>query len=531
MRKLFRKFKWSLSNRLLIAAGLALILTSGMSVLCLRNIGEMAALSSTVTESWLPNIQGIAEIRGKLQALRAVQWEIIGSEASKRTNMLPAIESLRGELFIYNKTLSNRIESDDIQKAFDAYSESFAKYEEHADKFVELVKVNKSEEAAALLRADGKSLFETMDAQAKEMDTLSFRGSQAARESVLQKSKEAKQITAVAAPVLFILSMSLLMVLIRRTSGRLSSLAVRLDGGASEIHRQGQSLLETSQKLSSATASEATAIVQTAESINAIQERIAQTTKSAMSTAEAIDQTRDRANVGNRAINEVSEAMRRIEQSNKQILADVEQSHTEMEGISTIMQTIGSKAQVINEIVFQTKLLSFNASVEAARAGEQGKGFSVVAEEIATLARVSGEAAKDIGDILDSSSKNVGEILGKMKSRIGGVVSNSSSMISEGVSRTHVCAEALSGILEAAEQASSLAANIASAVTEQESSIKEINKAVGQLTDLTSQNSSLAENTRHEASSLMSRADDLEALVTTIEIEVKGAANKTLKAS
>ncbi|MBC7465119.1 MAG: hypothetical protein H7256_03945 [Bdellovibrio sp.] len=50
------------------------------------------------------------------------------------------------------------------------------------------------------------------------------------------------------------------------------------------------------------------------------------------------------------------------------------------------MEEIGNKTKVINDIVFQTKLLSFNASVEAARAGEHGKGFAVVAEEVGKLA-------------------------------------------------------------------------------------------------------------------------------------------------
>ena len=46
-----------------------------------------------------------------------------------------------------------------------------------------------------------------------------------------------------------------------------------------------------------------------------------------------------------------------------------------------IIKTIEDKTKVINDIVFQTKLLSFNASVEAARAGEAGKGFAVVASK------------------------------------------------------------------------------------------------------------------------------------------------------
>lgn len=53
---------------------------------------------------------------------------------------------------------------------------------------------------------------------------------------------------------------------------------------------------------------------------------------------------------------------------------------------ASISAGIKGKRKVINQIVFQTKLLSFYASVEVARAGESDKGFAVVAEEVGNLA-------------------------------------------------------------------------------------------------------------------------------------------------
>ncbi|MBC7659266.1 MAG: hypothetical protein H7249_06115 [Chitinophagaceae bacterium] len=52
----------------------------------------------------------------------------------------------------------------------------------------------------------------------------------------------------------------------------------------------------------------------------------------------------------------------------------------------SVINEIVDKTRVINAIVFQTQLLSFDASVEAARAGERGKGFAVVAEKVETKA-------------------------------------------------------------------------------------------------------------------------------------------------
>lgn len=79
--------------------------------------------------------------------------------------------------------------------------------------------------------------------------------------------------------------------------------------------------------------------------------------------------------------------------------------------MSEIINNIKKKTDIINRIVSETRLLSFNASIEAARAGENGKGFSVVAFEIGKLADVSGAAADEITSLLDESYQKVDEVI------------------------------------------------------------------------------------------------------------------------
>lgn len=94
-------------------------------------------------------------------------------------------------------------------------------------------------------------------------------------------------------------------------------------------------------------------------------------------------------------------------------------SETRLGDLMKTVLEISEKTQVINEIVFQTKLLSFNASVEAARAGEHGKGFTVVAEEVGNLARNSGVAAQEISKIVEDSKKKLQESVKSMTEQIG----------------------------------------------------------------------------------------------------------------
>jgi len=77
---------------------------------------------------------------------------------------------------------------------------------------------------------------------------------------------------------------------------------------------------------------------------------------------------------------------------------------TSMDEINEKVQTINESIAVIDQIAFQTNILSLNAAVEAATAGEAGKGFAVVAQEVRNLASRSADAAKEIKELVESAT-------------------------------------------------------------------------------------------------------------------------------
>ncbi|NQY23641.1 MAG: hypothetical protein HRT41_06380 [Campylobacteraceae bacterium] len=83
-----------------------------------------------------------------------------------------------------------------------------------------------------------------------------------------------------------------------------------------------------------------------------------------------------------------------------------------MDEINVQVSDINESISIIDQIAFQTNILSLNAAVEAATAGEAGKGFAVVAQEVRNLANRSTEAAKEIKSIVEAAKVKADE--GKM---------------------------------------------------------------------------------------------------------------------
>ena len=81
------------------------------------------------------------------------------------------------------------------------------------------------------------------------------------------------------------------------------------------------------------------------------------------------------------------------------------QTTESMNEIDKEVNSINEAITVIDQIAFQTNILSLNAAVEAATAGEAGKGFAVVAQEVRNLATRSSEAAKEIKDLVENATK------------------------------------------------------------------------------------------------------------------------------
>jgi methyl-accepting chemotaxis protein len=314
-------------------------------------------------------------------------------------------------------------------------------------------------------------------------------------------------------------------VLSRSLSRRLRRIAQQLSSGAEEVAAAARDISTSSEELSGAAAEQAASLQQTSASIEQMNSMIAKTADNAKNSSDVSQSTHEIVRNGQAAVSQVVEAIREIDHSNSEITTQIAESNLEIGEIVKVISEIGEKTKVINDIVFQTKLLSFNASVEAARAGEHGKGFAVVAQEVGNLAQMSGNAAKEISEMLTESIHKVEAIVENTKSRVNTLVDSNKKKVETGTQVAAHCETAFLEIVKKVEEVSLRVHEISVATQEQANGAAEIARVIMQLDQVTQQNTSVSQATSSAAHELSSQAEVLASVVSSLVMTVEGANN------
>nr|WP_233736957.1 cache domain-containing protein [Halarcobacter anaerophilus] len=218
------------------------------------------------------------------------------------------------------------------------------------------------------------------------------------------------------------------------------------------LKNKSEELTSSVRTLSENATSQAASLEETAASIEEITGNIRQTSEKAQQMLKISSDTQSSANKGKELASKTAKSM---------------------DEINDTVMNINEAITVIDQIAFQTNILSLNAAVEAATAGEAGKGFAVVAQEVRNLAARSAEAAKEIKDLVENATVKANE--GK---QIG------SSMI-----------EGFNELDAKITQTSNLIDDVTNAASEQNTGMTQISDAVNQLDRFTQENAAVADKT------------------------------------
>lgn len=254
--------------------------------------------------------------------------------------------------------------------------------------------------------------------------------------------------------------------------GDLSETSTNLDSISRELTTAGHKLAEGSTQ-------QAASIQETSSTLEESSSMVHQTTQNTKEADSLAKQAKEFADKGDVEMKTMLDSMEELKRSSAEI--------------SKIIK-------VIDEIAFQTNILSLNAAVEAARAGDAGKGFAVVAEEVRNLAQRSAQAAKDTAGIIESNIS-----LSERCLVITGQVSGSLVEIKE---ETHKVSELLEEISTASQ--------------EQEIGIGQINQAISQMEHVLHANASTAQESATSAEQLGIYADTIKTIMNELSYLING---------
>lgn len=249
----------------------------------------------------------------------------------------------------------------------------------------------------------------------------------------------------------------------------------------------GQNLIDASTKVSDASSTQAAAIEETSASLEEITSMVSINAQSSLKAKELASEARETAIKGSIEMEKLMASMNDISASSKKI--------EEIMGL-------------IDDIAFQTNLLSLNASVEAARAGEHGKGFAVVADAVRTLAQKSAQSAKEIKSL----------------------ISESLVQIDDGKKGADQAGHSMALIQKSIENVSVLNGEIANASQEQTAGIHQISRAVSELEQATIGNSGVARQSSDYSEKSLAQAEELMRIVDILEAELDGAKRTVVNA-
>ncbi|WP_186646981.1 HAMP domain-containing methyl-accepting chemotaxis protein [Fluviispira vulneris] len=274
-----------------------------------------------------------------------------------------------------------------------------------------------------------------------------------------------------------------------------------------EIRMSASNINDTSHELYNAAKSQSDSLQKTSTAIHEINSMVKRTSESTFNSSVLSKRSEETVLNGKKSVNELISCIEKVKVNNVNIMEKVTSSNKRFTEIIKVISNISSRTKVINEIVFKTKLLSFNASVEAARAGEHGRGFSVVAEEVGSLAMMSGEAAKEINKMLAESIAKVEDIISVTNSEVSKIIALGDESINESTELANNCTNVMENTVENVSLVNKSITDISLAAKEQEAGISEIVKAITEIEILTQANESIANHSSQASRDLTEKAN------------------------
>ena len=253
----------------------------------------------------------------------------------------------------------------------------------------------------------------------------------------------------------------------------LQVLTANLTAGVGVLGSSASEILATTTQLAASAGEAAAAVSETTTTVEEVRQTAQVASQKAKYVADSAEIAAQSSLKGRKSTEDVGVGMTRIRQQMEAIAAS-------MVRLSEQSQAIGQIIATVEDLSVQSNLLAVNAAIEAANAGEHGKGFSVVAQEVKSLAEQSRQATNQVRTILGDIQKATGAAV--MATEEGG------KAVEVGTRQTEVAAEAIKALAGSVHEAAQAATQIAASSQQQLVGVDQVAGAMESIKQASSQN-------------------------------------------
>ncbi|AOY87696.1 chemotaxis protein [Marinobacter salinus] len=283
----------------------------------------------------------------------------------------------------------------------------------------------------------------------------------------------------------------------------LRELIREIETGASSIASSSEELSTVSNQNSEGVAEQQAQTDQVATAMNEMVATVNEVAKSAEAAFEAANHASDKSGNGEKAVRETLELVADLNKQSTNVMEQLNGLQTQTNNIATVLDVIKSVAE-------QTNLLALNAAIEAARAGEHGRGFSVVADEVRSLAQRTQSSAAEIETLISNLVASAESSVSSMET--------GNKLAEQTLERAQRAGTVIQEMAQAVEEIRQYNSQIATAAEEQSSVADEINQNVTLIRDVGDQSAASTEQVSSASQELARLAEGLSTQVARFKV-------------